>query len=125
MVEMHPDTRNALAYSDSVENHFLTYLDKMRALTTKRISKDRDIAVKVDCKGELVELWFKPGILDRKTAKVIASELTRLITAATSESAEAIAELFAAAHRYPSFEDVVADEEKKASARTKTPQTRG
>lgn len=102
---IHPDVQDALAYADTVQDHLLGALDKMRALTRERLSEDRDIAVKVDMQGALVDLWFKPGILDRRSAKDIAREVTRLISAAGSESAAAVAELFRQAHQYPQFDE--------------------
>jgi len=112
---IHPDVRSTLAYADTVQDHMLTCLDKMRAVVSERLSDDRDIAVRVDMQGQLVELWLKPGILDRRLAKEIAREITRLVTAAGAESAGAVSELFRAAHEPPSFEEVQAIEKNATS----------
>jgi hypothetical protein len=114
MTAIHPEVRDALAYTDTVQDHMLGALDKMKALTSERLSEDRDIAVKVDMQGQLIDLWFKPGTLDRRPAKDIAREVTRLVTAAGADSAAAVAELFRQAHRYPAF-DEFAGERKTAS----------
>jgi len=110
MTAVHPDVSNALAYADTVQDHLLSALDKMRTLTTERLSEDRAIAVKVDAAGQLIDLWFKPGLLDRRTAKDIAREVTRLVTAAGADSANAVADLFSQAHRYPSYEEFAANQ---------------
>jgi hypothetical protein len=109
MAVIHPDVRNALDYADTVQDHLLGALDKMRTLTTERLSDDRAIAVKVDAGGQLVDLWLKPGLLDRRPARDIAREVTRLVTAAAAESATAVANLFSQAHRYPSYEEFAAN----------------
>jgi hypothetical protein len=105
MSVIHPDVAAALAYADTVRNHLLDALDQLTDLTSERLSADRDIAVKVDTNGQLVDLWFKPGLLDRKTAKEISREVTRLITDAGAASAATAQKLFAQAHNYPSFEE--------------------
>ena len=109
MSVIHPDVRDALEYADTVQDHLLGALDKMRELTSERLSDDRTIAVKVDSAGQLVDLWFKPGLLDRRPARDIAREVTRLVAAAGAASAAAVADLFAQAHRYPSFEEFTAN----------------
>ncbi|MDQ1250855.1 MAG: hypothetical protein QG597_5235 [Actinomycetota bacterium] len=108
MTVIHPDVRDSLAYADTVQDHLLGALDKMRSLTSERLSEDREIAVKVDASGQLVDLWFKPGLLDRRSAREIAREVTRLVTAAGADSAAAVADLFRQAHQYPSFEEFAA-----------------
>lgn len=108
MTVIHPDVRDALNYADTVQDHLLGALDKMRSLTSERLSEDREIAVKVDASGQLVDLWFKPGLLDRRPAREIAREVTRLVTAAGADSAAAVAELFRKAHQYPTFEEFAA-----------------
>jgi DNA-binding protein YbaB len=108
MTVIHPDVRDAMAYADTVQDHLLSALDKMRTLSTERLSEDRAIAVKVDAAGQLVDLWFKPGLLDRRPAKDIAREVTRLVTAAGADSAAAVADLFQQAHQYPSYDEFAA-----------------
>jgi len=115
MTVIHPEVRDALAYADTVQDHLLGALDKMRTLSTERLSEDRTIAVKVDASGQLIDLWFKPGLLDRRPAKDIAREVTRLVTAAGADSAAAVADLFAQAHRYPSYEDFAANQKTASS----------
>ncbi|GAT04566.1 hypothetical protein [Mycolicibacterium fortuitum] len=120
MAVIHPDVKNTLHYADTVYDHLLKHIEKIKALAAERISEDRDIAVKVDMKGQLVDLWLKPGILDRKTAAEIAKEITRLVTAAGQETAEQIAELVRAAHEYPDFDTVVAEQENSTAAEPET-----
>lgn len=111
MVEIHPDVTKSLLFADTVQDHLLTHIDKIKALTSEGLSEDRDIAVKVDMNGELIDLWLKPGILDKKTAAEIAKEITRLVTSAGQESAAQVSELFRAAHEFPDFDTVVAEYE--------------
>lgn len=111
MVVIHPDVKNTLLYADTVHDHLMSHIDKMKALVNEGLSEDRDIAVKVDMNGQLVGLWLKPGILDRKPAAEIAREITRLVTTAGQESAAQVAQLFAAAHQLPDFDSVVAEHE--------------
>jgi hypothetical protein len=108
MVVIHPDVKNTLLYADTVHDHLMSYIDKMKALVSEGLSEERDIAVKVDMNGQLVDLWLKPGILDRKPAADIAREITRLVTTAGQESATQVAQLFTAAHQLPNFDAVVA-----------------
>ncbi len=115
MAAIHPEVRDALDYTDTVQDHMLGALDKMRSLTSERLSEDRDIAVKVDMQGQLVDLWFKPGLLDRRPAKDIAREVTRLVTAAAAESAAAVSELFRQAHRFPGFDEFAAERKNGSS----------
>jgi hypothetical protein len=105
---IHPDVRNTLLYADTVHDHLLSHIEKMRALTSERLSEDRYIAVKVDMNGQLIGLWLKPGVLDTKKPAEIAKEITRLVTAAGQESAAEINALFQAAHQLPDFDTVVA-----------------
>ncbi len=112
--------KNTLHYADTVYDHLLKHIEKIKALAAERISEDRDIAVKVDMKGQLADLWLKPGVLDRKTAAEIAKEITRLVTAAGQETAEQIAELVRAAHEYPDFDTVVAEQENSTAAEPET-----
>jgi hypothetical protein len=111
MTVIHPDVKNALLYADTVQDHLLTHIEKMKAITTERVTEDHDIAVKVDMNGQIVDLWLKPGILDSKTAAEIAKEITRLVTAAGQESADQVVALYRAAHELPDVDTVVADQE--------------
>lgn len=111
-ITIHPDVRNTLTYADTVFDHLLSHIEKIRAVTTERVNEDRDIAVKVDASGQLIDLWLKPGILDKKTAAQIAKEITRLAAVAGSESTDQVAELRRAAHDAPTFAAVVAEQEK-------------
>lgn len=108
MSVIHPDVRNTLLYADAVYDHHMSHIEKMRSILGERLSEDKDIAVKVDMYGQLVDLWLKPGILDRKSAAEIGKEITRLVTAAGQENAEKITEIFLAAHVLPDFDEVVA-----------------
>lgn len=108
MTVIHPEVRDALTYADTIQDHLLAALDRMRSLTSERLSEDREIAVRVDAAGQLVDLWFKPGLLDRRSARDIAREVTRLVTAAGADSVAAVDELFRQAHQYPSFEEFAA-----------------
>lgn len=120
MAVIHPDVKNTLLYADSVHDHLLSHIEKMKGLIAERISEDKDIAVKVDMNGQLADLWLKPGILDRKPAADIAREITRLVTTAGQETAGQIADLFRAAHEFPDFDSVVAEHESRADADTET-----
>ena len=91
MAVIHPDVKNTLAYADTVYDHLLRHIEKMKGIAAERLSEDKDIAVKVDMNGQLQDLWLKPGILDRKTAAEIAKEITRLVTTAGQETADQIA----------------------------------
>ncbi|WP_099020949.1 hypothetical protein [Mycolicibacterium palauense] len=125
MAVIHPDVKNTLAYADTVYDHLLRHIEKMKGIAAERLSEDKDIAVKVDMNGQLLDLWLKPGILDRKTAAEIAKEITRLVTTAGQETAEQIAEIFQAAHDLPDFGEVVAQQENAPGAEPETgPQPR-
>lgn len=108
MTVIHSDVKNTLQYADTVYDHLMRHIEKMKGLVAERLSEDKDIAVKVDMNGQIQDLWLKPGILDRKTAAEIAKEITRLVTTAGAETAEQIAEIFQAAHDLPDFDEVVA-----------------
>lgn len=108
MTVIHPDVRNTLLYADAVYDQLLAHIEEMKGVLAERLSEDRDIAVKVDMNGQLVDLWLKPGILDRKSAAEIAKEITRLVTTAGQETAEQIAAIFQAAHDLPDFDEVIA-----------------
>ena len=120
MAVIHPDVRNTLLYADTVHDHLLSCIEKMRGLIAEGVSEDRDIAVKVDTNGQLADLWLKPGILDRKTAAEIAKEITRLVTTAGQQNAEQFAELVRQAHVYPDFDTVVAEHENRGNADPET-----
>ncbi|BBN50909.1 hypothetical protein [Mycobacterium avium] len=125
MTVLHPDVRNALVYADTVHDHLLSHIEKMKGVLAERLSEERDIAVKVDMNGQLVDLWLKPGILDRKPAAEIAKEITRLVATAGQETAAQIAALFRAAHDLPDFDTVIAEHEIDADADPETgPQPR-
>ncbi|MGJ6127451.1 hypothetical protein QN239_33260 [Mycolicibacterium sp. Y3] len=125
MSVIHPDVKNTLLYADAVYDHHMGYIEKMRGVLGERLSEDKDIAVKVDMYGQLVDLWLKPGILDRKTPAEIAKEITRLVMTAGQETAEQIAALYQAAHDLPDFETVIAEHENHAGADPETgPQPR-
>lgn len=117
MAVIHPDVKNTLHYADMVYDHLLSHIEKMKAIAAERISEDRDIAVKVDMNGQLVDLWLKPGILDRKPAADIAKQITRLVTTAGQESAAQMAELWQAAHQFPLFEDIAGQDDASATPR--------
>lgn len=116
MAVIHPDVKNTLLYADTVYDHLLRHIEKMKGIAAERLSEDKDIAVKVDMNGQLQDLWLKPGILDSKTAAEIAKEITRLVTVAGQETAEQIASIFQAAHNLPDFDEVVAQQENDPSA---------
>lgn len=120
MTVIHPDVRNTLLYADTVHDHLLGHIEKMKSVLAERLSEERDIAVKVDMNGQLVDLWLKPGILDRKTAAEIAKEITRLVTTAGQETAEQIAALYQAAHDLPDFDTVIAEHENDPDADPET-----
>ncbi|CAN7696326.1 hypothetical protein [Mycolicibacterium frederiksbergense] len=120
MAVIHPDVKNTLAYADTVYDHLLRHIEKMKGIAAERLSEDKDIAVKVDMNGQLQDLWLKPGILDRKTAAEIAKEITRLVTTAGQETAEQIAAIFQAAHDLPDFDEVVAQQENDPGAEPET-----
>jgi hypothetical protein len=107
MTVIHPDVKNALLYADTVHDHLLSHIEKMKATVAECLSEDSDIAVKVDMNGQIVDLWLKPGILDRKAAAEIAKEITRLVTAAGHETAKQIASLYLAAHDLPDFDTAI------------------
>ena len=112
--------KNTLLYADTVYDHLLRHIEKMKGIAAERLSEDKDIAVKVDMNGQLQDLWLKPGILDRKTAAEIAKEITRLVTTAGQETAEQIAAIFPAAHALPDFDEVVAQQENDPGAEPET-----
>ncbi|RFZ63205.1 hypothetical protein DE4576_04846 [Mycobacterium marinum] len=116
MTVIHPDVKSTLLYADTVHSHLLGHIEKMKATASERLSEGRDIAVKVDMHGQLVDLWLKPGILDRKNATEIAREVTRLAAAAGEEIAERIAHLYRAAHDFPDFDTVMAEDENNPDA---------
>lgn len=91
---VHPDVLAVLEESDRLTERLLTAIDRMRSLQAEKLSKDQDIAVKVDMSGQLVELWFKPGILDRKDPAVIAKEVTALAFAAAQDAAAGVDQIF-------------------------------
>ncbi|WP_342314698.1 hypothetical protein LIX17_25995 (plasmid) [Mycobacterium avium subsp. hominissuis] len=125
MSVIHPDVKNTLLYADAVYDHQMGYIEKMRSVLGERLSEDKDIAVKVDMYGQLVDLWLKPGILDRKPAAEIAKEITRLVMTAGQETAEQMSALFQAAHDLPDFDTVIAEHENNAGADPETgPQPR-
>ena len=106
---IHPDVINTFKWVDAVQDKRLSRLDQMLAHTSEGISEDRDIAVKVDMNGQLADLWLKPGLLDRKSAAVIAKEITQLVAAAARESVETVARLFREGDEPPTFEEVLAE----------------
>lgn len=116
MSVIHPDVKNTLVYADTVHDHLLGTIEKMKGVLAERLSEDKDIAVKVDMHGQLVDLWLKPGILDRKSAAEIAKEITRLATTAGQATAEQITALYQAAHDLPDFDTVIAEQEINAGA---------
>ncbi len=113
---VHPDVRNAIDYNDAAQDRLHGHLDRMRALTVERVSRDRDIAVKVDVHGQLVDLWFKPGLLDRKPAAEIAKEITRLVTTANRDGAAALDEIVTSAYRAPTYTEFLRDRQQPTDA---------
>jgi hypothetical protein len=91
---IHPDVEHALAESGALIERLLDAVDKMRSLTAERLSKDGDIAVKADMSGQLIDLWFKPGLLDRKDPRAIAKEVTALAVAAAQAAAAEVDQIF-------------------------------
>lgn len=92
--DVHPDVLAALEEADRLTERLLTSIEKMRSLTAEKLSKDHDIAVKVDMSGQLVDLWFKPGLLDRKDPAAIAKEVTELAAAAAQDAAAGVDQIF-------------------------------
>jgi hypothetical protein len=91
---VHPDVLAVLEESDRLTERLLTSIERMRTLTAEKLSKDQDIAVKVDMSGQLVDLWFKPGLLDRKDPAAIAKEVTALAAAAVKDAAAGVDQIF-------------------------------
>jgi hypothetical protein len=116
MTVIHPDVKNTLLYADTVHDHLLNHIEKMKRIAAERVSEDRDIAVKVDMNVQILDLWLKPGILDNKTAAEIAKEITRLVTTAGQESADQVVALYHAAHELPDFATVVTAQESNNTA---------
>lgn len=104
MAVIHPDVESALRHADAVHEHLLRHIEKMRAVSSERLSADRDIAVKVDMSGQLADLWIKPGTLDRRTPAEIAKEIGQLVTAAGADAADEVAALYRSAHQFPEQE---------------------
>ncbi|MCV7200175.1 hypothetical protein [Mycobacterium angelicum] len=94
MSSVHPEVQKAMDFADQVSERLMASLDEMRTYTAERLSEDREIAVKVDMNGELVDLWLKPGVLDRKSAAAIAKEISRLVAATNEDAAAAVARLY-------------------------------
>ncbi|GAB7144974.1 MULTISPECIES: hypothetical protein [Mycobacterium] len=94
MSSVNPEVQQALDFADKLSDRLMSSLDQMRTYTAERVSKDREIAVKVDMNGELVDLWLKPGVLDRKTAAAIAKDISRLAAAASEEAAAEVLRLY-------------------------------
>ncbi|GAB3030252.1 hypothetical protein [Mycobacterium bourgelatii] len=94
MSSVDPEVQRALDFADELSDRLMSALDQIRAYTAERLSKDEDIAVKVDMNGQLVDLWLKPGVLDRKSAAMIAKEISQLTVAAGEDAAAEVARLY-------------------------------
>ncbi|MGV0743874.1 hypothetical protein [Mycolicibacterium sp. XJ870] len=106
-VVIHPDVQRALDYADALKERLYTYRDKMTALTGERVSKDGDIAVKVDLSGQLIDLWLKPGLLDNKSPAAIAREITEMVTEVGADVAGQVGELYREAHDIADIDTLV------------------
>lgn len=111
---------------DAVSEHLGSHIEQAQSVTVTRTSEDGDVTVTVDGCGQLSDLWLQPGILDRKAAAEIATEITRLVTNAGQQIAEQMSALLqAAAHDLPEFDTVIAEQENNAGAGPETgPQPR-
>lgn len=94
MSSINPEVQKALDFADEVSDRLMASLDEMRTYTADRLSEDGEIAVKVDMNSQLVDLWLRPGVLDRKSAAVIAKDISRLVAAAGHDAAAAVARLY-------------------------------
>lgn len=83
---IHPDVREVLDEAERAKERMHDSMDKIRAHTSERVNKDKDIAVKVGTFGNLVKVWLKPGVLERKKPAQIAKEITGLVTDAAEEA---------------------------------------
>lgn len=97
-VVIHPEVQRALDRADALTERLYSYRDKMSAITGERMSKDADIAIKVDLTGQLTDLWLKPGVLDTKSPASIAQEITELLAEVGKEVADRASELYRQAH---------------------------
>lgn len=94
MSSVNPEVQKALDFADKVSDRLMASLDEMRTYTADRLSEDGEIAVKVDMNGQLVDLWLKPGVLDRKSAAAIAKDISRLVATAGQDAAAEAARLY-------------------------------
>lgn len=94
---IHPEVTQTLESADSRKNYLLDVMDQMRAHTVQRKSEDGDIAVRVNMNGELTDLWFKRGLMERKDPETVAREVTVLAAAASKDAVAAVHEMFTTA----------------------------
>ncbi|SHU71281.1 Uncharacterised protein [Mycobacteroides abscessus subsp. abscessus] len=96
---IHPDVQEALGEAEQAKEHMHNSMDKIRAHTSERVNKDKDIAVKVGTYGNLVKVWLKPGVLERKKPNQIAKEITGLVTDAADEASTTTTAWYREAHQ--------------------------
>ncbi|WP_457181132.1 hypothetical protein [Mycobacteroides abscessus] len=101
---IHDDVREVLDEADQTKERLHDSMDKIRGYTGERLNKDKDIAVKVGTYGNLVKVWLKPGVLERKKPAQIAKEITSLVTDAAGEAAATTSAWYREAHQLPQAE---------------------
>lgn len=98
---IHDDVSEVLAEADQSNERLHDARDKIRAYSGERVNKDRDIAIKVGPFGNLVKVWLKPGLLERKKPAQIAKEITGLVTDAGDEASATTTAWYREAHQLP------------------------
>ncbi|KXO94302.1 hypothetical protein AXK61_23795 [Tsukamurella pseudospumae] len=81
---VHPVVQRTLDIADAGRDRIGEVCEGAEAARHGTANKDGDIAVQVNFRGELVDLWLKPGVLDVKRPGRIATEIAALIAEATA-----------------------------------------
>ena len=92
---VHPDVTAALQHTEAVKERLYAGRDKITQYVGTRTSDDKDIAIKVGAYGQLIDIWFKPGITSRKPIKDIEKQVNVLLAQACANAAETTAKIYA------------------------------
>ncbi|KXO94314.1 hypothetical protein [Tsukamurella pseudospumae] len=84
--DVHPAVRQTLDITRDVIDLLQSAREEALASQAGVLNDDGDIAVNVDHRGALVNVWFKPGVLDRKRPARVAAEINALLATAGDAS---------------------------------------
>lgn len=90
---VNPALNRLLEVSNEVVELLRSIQDDLGRTRAGVINEDGDIAVRVDQQGTLTDVWLRPGVVDTKSPRALASELNRLLAKAAVDVSQTSSEV--------------------------------